>query len=77
MGLKELIVNNNAYTNRMAKLVFDTTQELLEVYANKYPQEAAELDNKYGLEKMRSMLKDSSENIFIREPDEKWYNRAV
>lgn len=63
-------VNNNVYTNRMAKLVFDVAPELLEIYVKEYPQEAAELDKKYDLEKMRIMLKDSSENIFIREPDE-------
>ena len=64
-------VNNNAYTNRMAKLVFDTAAELLEEYVKEYPDKADELDKKYGLEKMRMMLKDSSENIFIREPDER------
>lgn len=51
-------VNNNAYTNRMAKFVFDTALELIEKYSSD------EYDS------LKSMLKDSSENIFIRKPDE-------
>ncbi|MDD6763778.1 MAG: glycoside hydrolase family 65 protein [Clostridiales bacterium] len=51
-------VNNNAYTNRMAKFVFDTALELIE----KYPS-----DQYDGL---KTMLKDSSENIFIRKPND-------
>ena len=51
-------VNNNAYTNRMAKFVFDTALELIE----KYPSD--EYDD------LKIMLKDSSEKIFIRKPDE-------
>lgn len=51
-------VNNNAYTNRMAKFVFDTALELID----KYPSD------KY--DGLKPMLRDSSENIFIRKPDE-------
>ena len=51
-------VSNNAYTNRMAKFVFDTALELIE----KYPSD--EYDG------LKSMLKDSSENIFIRKPND-------
>lgn len=51
-------VNNNAYTNRMAKFVFDTALELIEKYTS----------DKY--DGLKPMLKDSSENIFIRKPDE-------
>ena len=50
-------VNNNAYTNRMAKFVFDTALELIE----KYPYD------KY--DGLKPTLKDSSENIFICKPD--------
>ena len=49
-------VNNNAYTNRMAKFVFDTVLEL----SDKYP-----LDNK-----LKEMLQDSSKNILIKKPNE-------
>lgn len=51
-------VNNNAYTNRMAKFVFDTTLYLIE----KYPSD------KY--DGLKDMLRDSSENIYIPEPNE-------
>ena len=52
-------VNNNSYTNRMAKFVFDTAFELIE----KYPS------NEY--DSLKSMLKNSSENIFIRKPNDR------
>ena len=45
-------VNNNAYTNRMAKFVFDTALELSE----KYPIES----------ELKERLKDSSKNILIK-----------
>ena len=50
-------VNNNAYTNRMAKFVFDKALELIE----KYPYD------KY--DGLKPTLKDSAENIFICKPD--------
>ena len=51
-------VNNNAFTNRMAKFAFDTALELID----KYPP-----DEYNGF---KEMLKDSSDNIFIRKPNE-------
>jgi kojibiose phosphorylase/nigerose phosphorylase len=48
-------VNNNAYTNRMAKFVFDVALEL----SDKCPTDS----------KVKEMLKDSSENILIKEPN--------
>lgn len=51
-------VNNNAYTNRMAKFVFDTALELIE----KYPSD------KY--DDMKAILKDSSDNMMLKNPDE-------
>lgn len=48
-------VNNNAYTNRMAKFVFDTALEL----SGKCPINS----------ELKEMLKDSSENILIKEPN--------
>lgn len=63
-------VNNNAYTNRMAKFVFDTAIELIEKFEKEYPQEAERIDKKYDLAKTHTMLRDSSENIFIQQPHE-------
>ena len=51
-------VNNNAYTNRMAKFVFDTALELID----KYPSD------KY--DSLKPILKDSADNMFIRKPNE-------
>ena len=51
-------VNNNAYTNRMAKFVFDTALELIE----KYPSD------KY--DALKEMLKDSSDNMMLKQYDE-------
>ncbi len=48
-------VNNNAYTNRMAKFVFDVALEL----SDKCPTDS----------ELKEMLKDSSENILIKEPN--------
>lgn len=51
-------VNNNAYTNRMAKFVFDVALEPID----KYPS------NEY--DGLKPMLKDSSDKIFIRKPND-------
>lgn len=51
-------VNNNAYTNRMTKFVFDTALELIE----KYPSDE--------YNSLKPMLNDSAENMFIRAPND-------
>lgn len=48
-------VNNNAYTNRMAKFVFDVALEL---------SDKCSTDSE-----LKEMLRDSSENILIKEPN--------
>ncbi|MGN0182022.1 MAG: glycosyl hydrolase family 65 protein [Candidatus Ornithomonoglobus sp.] len=63
-------VNNNAYTNRMAKFVFDTAFEMLDKLEAEYPEETKRLDEVYNLKEIKAIFRDSSENIFIREPDE-------
>jgi kojibiose phosphorylase/nigerose phosphorylase len=63
-------VNNNAYTNRMAKFVFDIAIELIEKFEKEYTEDAERIDKKYDLAKTRTMLRDSSENIFIQQPHE-------
>lgn len=62
-------VNNNAYTNRMAKFVFDTAAELLGYFEKEYPDSAAGLNKKYDISKIKAMLKDSSEKIFLQTPN--------
>ena len=61
-------VNNNAYTNRMAKFVFEAALELLEK-SESYPGLSDKIDKEYNLKKTKEMLLDSSDHIFIREPD--------
>ena len=60
-------VNNNVYTNRMAKLTFKTAYDMIgELDGETY----AELSKKYDLEKLKEIFKDSFENIKINEPNE-------
>lgn len=51
-------VNNNAYTNRMAKFVFDTALDLIEKHSS----------DEY--DELKEILKDSADNIMLKEPDE-------
>lgn len=63
-------VNNNAYTNRMAKMCFEKAAQLID-YAQKHcPEYCAELDKKYGLEGLKKTFEDSFENMLIKEPNE-------
>ncbi len=57
-------VNNNAYTNRMAKFVFRMALEMIS-----YAKEQG-LNTEYDLDAMEVMLKDSAEHIYIPEPNE-------
>ena len=60
-------VNNNVYTNRMAKLTFKTAYDMIgELDDETY----SELSKKYDLVKLKEIFKDSFENIKINEPNE-------
>lgn len=63
-------VNNNAYTNRMAKLVFETAVSSIDTLQSEYADCYTELDSKYGLQKLREDFVDSAENIYIPQPNE-------
>lgn len=59
-------VNNNAYTNKMAKLVFKTAADMIkQLDENTYN----ELNKKYDLEKLSVIFEDSYKNIKIQEPN--------
>ena len=62
-------VNNNAYTNRMVKFVFETavslSDKLKELDENCY----ASLNKKYDLNRLKTIFKDSAENMLIKEPN--------
>ena len=60
-------VNNNVYTNRMAKLTFKTAYDMI----TKLDREAySALSEKYDLENLKNVFKDSYENIKINQPNE-------
>ncbi len=64
-------VNNNAYTNKMAQCTFRLALEYMQYCEKHYPQYMDELDKKYGLDDLRAKMKDSAENMLIKEPDPK------
>ncbi len=60
-------VNNNVYTNRMAKLTFQTAYDMI----GKLDEDTYhELSRKYDLENLQNIFWDSYENIKIKEPNE-------
>ncbi len=64
-------VNNNAYTNRMAKFVFEKTVEFISEIKNEYKDCYDELDKKYDLKSLESIFDDSAKNLYIPQPDSK------
>lgn len=64
-------VNNNAYTNRMAKYTFDSAINAIET-ALSSAKLHKELKNKgYDLEKLMGLFKDASDKLYIQKPDKK------
>lgn len=60
-------VNNNVYTNKMAQLTFKTAYDMIgELDADTYNS----LSEKYDLEYLKNVFKDSFENIKINQPNE-------
>ncbi|MBE7011786.1 MAG: glycoside hydrolase family 65 protein [Ruminococcaceae bacterium] len=64
-------VSNNAYTNKMVKLTFETAIDAIKTLENEYADKYNELDKKYDLKTLEERFKDSAENILIKEPDER------
>lgn len=64
-------VNNNIYTNKMAKFVFKTAINMIKTAREKYTALYTELDEKYNLEYLETIFDESEKNIFIHEPDKK------
>lgn len=64
-------VNNNAYTNRMAKMCFEKAVEFIDYAMNKFPDCYQKLDIRYDLQNLRKIFGNSAENIYIKEPDER------
>lgn len=59
-------VNNNAYTNKMARFVFKTACDMT---AQLDENTMSELKKEYDMEKLIAAFKDSYENIYVPEPD--------
>jgi len=57
-------INNNAYTNRMAKFVFETAVNMIDYAKQK------DINTDYDLDYIRGIMKNSADNIFIKVPDE-------
>ena len=63
-------VNNNGYTNRMAKYTFETASKILEDL-NSYPEEIVNrVQQAYDVEQCKADYKDAAEHLYIPQPDE-------
>lgn len=63
-------VNNNGYTNRMAKFVFKTAVDMIDTAKEKYTELYEALSKKFNLDKLRSDFVDSEENMYVPSPNE-------
>ena len=62
-------VNNNGYTNRMAKYTFESASMLLSTLAE-YPDEIRQrIEKQYAVEELKERFADAAEHIYIPEPD--------
>ena len=64
-------VNNNGYTNRMAKYTFDAAAEITAGKCNLAPEVVEELNKKYDIKDLEAKFEDASEHIYIPQPDSK------
>ncbi len=64
-------VSNNAYTNKMVKLTFETAINAIDTLKKNYKVKYKELDKQYKLKDLKAKFIDSAENIYIKQPDER------
>lgn len=62
-------VNNNGYTNRMAKYTFDEAVKIIDLVDNLDESEQAHLNKAYNLEELKGKFVDASKNIYIPKPN--------
>lgn len=62
-------VNNNGYTNRMAKYTFEQAVKVLENKESLNSETKSRLEKIYNLEKLKKDFKDAYTNIYIPQPD--------
>ncbi len=63
-------VNNNGYTNRMAKFTLEVAYNLLEDEEESLKRTKQELSKNDSLEQLAIQFKDAAEHIYIPQPDE-------
>ncbi len=63
-------VNNNGYTNRMAKFVFRTAVDMINTAKAEYTELYKTLDEKFDLEKLLADFMDSEKNMYVPTPNE-------
>lgn len=61
-------VNNNGYTNRMAKYTFDSAIRILD-YIDKTSKVYNKLNNEYDLDDLKVKFVDASNKIYLKKPD--------
>lgn len=62
-------VNNNGYTNRMAKYTFEQAVKVIESVAELPDKTKQQLESKYDLDKIKADFKDAYEKLYIPKPD--------
>lgn len=62
-------VNNNGYTNRMAKYTFEKALEILKNINDLSEGERNKINSLYDVNKLIEQFEDAAENIFIPKPD--------
>ena len=62
-------VNNNGYTNRMAKYTFEQALNVIEL-KDKLSREEQDILNRYDLDELKSKFTDAAENLYIPQADE-------
>lgn len=62
-------VNNNAYTNRMAKFVFQAAEQVLEILRQNFPDVYHSLESKFDLGTESAKCSDSAQYLYIPQPD--------
>ena len=62
-------VNNNFYTNRMAKYTFDMAVELIRIIDQLSHETREKIARQYGLSALLTKFEDASKRIFLKSPD--------
>jgi nigerose phosphorylase len=64
-------VDNNAYTNRMARYTLDAAIEVLDLLKENDPDAYGALDEKYGLSELTGSFREAAARLYIPPPDDR------